>query len=72
MPKRVDQSIGPEERFLSAATLAVRWDVSEKTVRRMIAAGKLPAHRIGRLLRIGDRDAAACQAEARLGKGQPK
>jgi excisionase family DNA binding protein len=64
------QSPESGERFLSVAEVAVRLDVSEKTVRRKIASGDLPARRVGTLLRIGERDLAAylARARARLGK----
>jgi excisionase family DNA binding protein len=45
----------PEERFLSVAEVAKRLGVSEKTVRRKIASGDWPAHRLGRLLRVSER-----------------
>jgi excisionase family DNA binding protein len=58
----------PEERFLSVAEVAERLDVSEKWVRRKIAAGDLPAHRVGRLLRVGERTLASFLARVRLRK----
>jgi excisionase family DNA binding protein len=45
-----------DERFLSVREAATRLDVSEKTVRRKIQAGDLPARRFGKLLRIRERD----------------
>jgi len=36
--------------------VAQRLGVASKTVRRMIARGELPVHRIGKLLRISDDD----------------
>jgi excisionase family DNA binding protein len=53
------RSAEPDERFLGVARVAERLDVSQKTVRRKIAAGELPAHRVGKLLRISERDLAA-------------
>ncbi len=38
---------------------------SERTVQRLIASKKLPAHYIGRLVRIGDADIAALLDETR-------
>ncbi len=38
--------------------VASRLGVSEKTIRRMIDRGELPAHRVGRLLRITEADLA--------------
>lgn len=52
-------SARPDERFLGVAGVAKRLDVSQKTVRRKIAAGELPALRVGKLLRISERDLAA-------------
>jgi excisionase family DNA binding protein len=43
------------ERFLSVAEVAKRLDVSEKTVRRKIAVGDWPAHRVGKLVRVSER-----------------
>jgi excisionase family DNA binding protein len=45
----------PGERFLSVAEVAKKLDVSEKTVRRKIASGDWPAHRVGKLVRVSDR-----------------
>ena len=53
-------------QLLSVAKVAKRLDVSEKWVRRKIAAGDLPAHRVGRLLRVGERTLSGCLARARL------
>jgi excisionase family DNA binding protein len=55
----------PGERFLSVAEVAVRLDVSPKTVRRMIDRGALRAHRIGRLVRVGERSLADYLGKAR-------
>lgn len=43
-------------RLHSLAEVADRLGVSIKTVRRILARGDLPAHRIGRLLRVSDDD----------------
>ncbi len=37
-------------------TLASRWGVSVKTLRRMVARGELKAHRIGSQLRFSEED----------------
>jgi excisionase family DNA binding protein len=66
---KADPLFEPEERFLSVAQVAKRLGVSEKWVRRKIAAGDLPAHRVGRLLRVGERTLQDCLARARLRKG---
>ena len=47
------------EPFLSISEVAKRLGVSEKTVRRKIASGELPAHRVGKLIRVGERDLLA-------------
>jgi excisionase family DNA binding protein len=64
-----EEEIGLDERFFTVAAVAKRLDVSEKSVRRKIASGELPAHRVGRLLRIGERGLSAYLVKARMGKG---
>ena len=53
--------------LLSIAKVASLLDVSEKTVRRLIDAGDLVVHRVGRQLRISEADLAAFVARRRLG-----
>jgi excisionase family DNA binding protein len=55
----------PAEQFLSVAEVAKRLGVSEKTVRRKIASDDLPAHRVGRLIRVSERDLTAYVMGAR-------
>jgi excisionase family DNA binding protein len=43
---------GPVERLLTLPELAERLQLSEKTIRRMIAGGRLPCVRLGRQLRF--------------------
>jgi excisionase family DNA binding protein len=43
-------------QLLDVPAVARQLDVSEKTVRRLIARGELRAHRIGRLLRISEEE----------------
>jgi excisionase family DNA binding protein len=62
---KTNASPEPGERFLSVAEVAVRLNLSSKTVRRMIDRGELPAHRIGRLVRVGERSLAVCLGKAR-------
>jgi excisionase family DNA binding protein len=69
---KAPQSPQPGERFLSVAEVAKRLDVAEKTVRRKIASGELPAHRVGKLLRIGERDLVAFVPRTRLANGRCK
>jgi len=46
------------QRQLTISDVALRLQVSTKTVRRWIDAGALPVHRLGRLLRISEQDLA--------------
>ena len=46
----------PEPSLLAVKEVARRLCISVKTVRRMIAGHQLPAHRIGRLVRIAEID----------------
>jgi len=55
----------PAPRLLSIATVALHLDVSQKTIRRLIDAGELPIHRIGRQIRISEPDLAAYIARSR-------
>jgi excisionase family DNA binding protein len=55
----------PAPRLLSVAAVALHLDVSQKTVRRLIDDGELPAHRIGRQVRISEPDLAAFIARSR-------
>jgi excisionase family DNA binding protein len=59
----------PGERWLSVDVVAGRLGVSEKWVRRKIRSGELPAHRVGRLLRISERGLATYVAQNRQGRG---
>jgi excisionase family DNA binding protein len=45
-------------RLLSIAVVALRLDVSEKTIRRLVQDGRLPHLRIGRQIRIREFDLA--------------
>jgi excisionase family DNA binding protein len=42
----------PLERLLTVYQIAELWQVSERTVRRMIADDRLPVRRFGRAVRI--------------------
>lgn len=44
----------PERPLLSIRDVAARLSVSEKTVRRLIASGELPALKVGGRLRVDD------------------
>jgi len=41
-------AVPPRERLMTVAQLAEAWQVSQRTIRRMIADGRLPVRRIGR------------------------
>lgn len=54
----------PARTFITLSAAARRFDCSERTIRRMIAAGELTGYRIGkRLVRV---DAAEVDALARV------
>ena len=55
----------PVPHLLSMHDLAERLCVSTKTISRWIKAEELPAHRLGRQLRISEEDAAAFIAARR-------
>jgi excisionase family DNA binding protein len=46
------------EPLLTLHDLAARWQVSLKSVRRIVARGELKMHRIGAQIRISPEDAA--------------
>lgn len=46
----------PSPKLLDIGAVAQRLNVSCKTVRRLIARGELPVHRIGRLHRVSEID----------------
>ena len=51
--------------FYSVDDVAEQLGVSSKSVRRWIAAGELPVHRLGRQLRISEADLVAFIAQRR-------
>lgn len=55
----------PHQRQLTIIDIALRLQVSTKTVRRWIDAGTLPVHRLGRLLRISEQDLTVFLAQQR-------
>jgi excisionase family DNA binding protein len=67
---KTPQSPEPGERLLSVAEVAKRLDVSEKTVRRKVKSGELPAHRVGKLIRIGESGLSACLAKPSAGSNK--
>jgi len=48
----------PAGKLHSIGELAERWGVSTRTLQRQIKSGALRAHRIGRLVRVSEADAA--------------
>ena len=55
----------PVTRLRTIDETAELLNTSSRTVRRLIAAGELPAHRFRRLVRISDRDIAVFLAATR-------
>jgi excisionase family DNA binding protein len=43
---------------MTVAQLAELWQVSQRTIRRMIADGRLPVVRLGRAIRIREKEVA--------------
>ncbi len=62
-PEPVPASVPP---LHNVADVASCLDVAEKTVRRAIARGELPAHRVGRLLRVSEEDLADYLSKRRI------
>ena len=60
----------PNDRpaFLSIRQIAQRWQVDEKTVRRLVWRGELTVHRFGAQLRIGVPDLVGYERLNRLGE----
>ena len=56
---------GRRQRLHPITAVAEELDVSTKTVRRLIASGALPAHRIGRQWRIAEEDLCTFLAQRR-------
>ncbi len=52
-------------RLLSVRATADRLQVAEKTIRRLIAAGELPTHRIGGCVRVSEDDLLTFLSKAR-------
>jgi excisionase family DNA binding protein len=49
------------KQLLTAKRVAARWMISELTVRKMIASGQLPVIRLGRSVRVRERDVQALE-----------
>lgn len=60
-----------DQRFISQEAAAERWGVSVDTVRRLISAGKLPAYRLNRIIRVLCTDVDACFSRIPTVKVEP-
>ena len=58
--------------FFSIATIATRWGVCERTIRRLIDSGELRAHKIGGQIRIAEVDAKAFLQSNIVSRSTPK
>lgn len=53
-------------QFLTVHEIADRWQTSSRKIRRMIEAGELVAHRIGRHIRVSEPDLLAYERGCRV------
>jgi excisionase family DNA binding protein len=60
----IDGHAQPLERLLTVDQLAELWQISSRTIRRMIADGRLPVVRLGRAVRIPAKVAARLNRKA--------
>jgi len=60
-------SVGAAPRFFTISDVADFLDVSQRSVRRWIKSGDLPAHRFGAAVRISESDLRAFSAAHREG-----
>jgi excisionase family DNA binding protein len=51
-PRHVTKKPRAAEGLLTVRQVAENWQLSERTIRRMIADGRLPIKRLGRAVRI--------------------
>jgi excisionase family DNA binding protein len=58
--------VEPTTRLLSVQQVAARLGVSQVTVRRLYRAGKIPASRVGRLIRIAEPAVDTYLSESRV------
>ena len=67
-----NQKISPSsERFWTPKQISERWLVSPRTVRRIIEAGELRAHRMGKQIRIRHADLLAYEHGQTIAPGRP-
>jgi excisionase family DNA binding protein len=52
MPRKSSPIPAPRPHYVSPAEAADYLGVNERTVRRMVSAGKLPGYRLGRLIKV--------------------
>jgi excisionase family DNA binding protein len=50
--RKLRKGVQPADELLTVAQVADNWQVSSRTIRRMIAAGRLQVVRVGRGVRI--------------------
>lgn len=54
--RRVQESHRPPETWLSVDEVAAELRISRMTIYRLVNKGLLPAHRVGRSIRVRERD----------------
>ena len=64
-PRPAGRGGAPSPALLTVAAVADRLAVSPRHVRRLIAGGTLPVHRLGRVVRISEDDLARYLASTR-------
>jgi excisionase family DNA binding protein len=64
----LDADRPPNQPLHCISTIAKRLNVSEKSVRRYIARGQLPAYKIGGQIRISDEDVNTLLMSSRVSK----
>ena len=55
-----------DNSFIAASVLSARWGLHPESIRRLIRAGRLPAVRFGRRLRIGLEAVQAYESSQRV------
>lgn len=73
MTRRTREPNGPDStRFLTVKQLAIRWQISERQVHRLIADEDLKVHRFGRSVRIAIEDIELFEFRNRGQRGSPR
>ena len=65
---RVPKPANDNPVFLTIRQVAERWQVDEKTVRRLVGRGELTHHRIGQQIRIAMPDLVTYERLSRRGE----